>query len=347
MTVTVEVNVLYGRGNRSGGPEATHQLVHELRALGVPAFLVPVGRTRAAQRVADYDVYDAPERRHVPHAPGQVVVAPEVYLPELLAMRDVRRVCWWLSIDNSPVFRAERYAADVVAGLADRPRLREARAFVWLAHRELARWRPRLRDIDHVAQSHYAAEYLRRRLGVTAPLLTDYIPGAASGAASVERPDRDRLGVAYNPAKGHRLLRRVQLLTPDLHWLPISGLTPDGVRDRLGEATVYLDLGQHPGKDRMPREAALAGAVTVVARRGSGADDTDVALPADHKLELGRDLPQRAAALVRTILGDPATAFRRQDDYRAGIRGEHEVFRTEVAAFAAGLRATAPARGGS
>ena len=33
----------------------------------------------------------------------------------------------------------------------------------------------------------------------------------------------------------------------------------------------------------MPREAALAGAITLVSRRGSGANWQDVPLPWDHK----------------------------------------------------------------
>ena len=343
----MEVNVLYGRGVRSGGPEAVHQLVHELRALDVPAFVVPDRRTLDNDRVHDYAAYDAPERAQVPDQTDQVVVAPEVYLPELMALRRARRVCWWLSIDNSPVFRAERYVADVAAGLADRPRLREARAFVWLAHRELAGWRSGLKGIEHLAQSSYAARYLDRRLGVSAPLLSDYIPGAATTHVPPE-PNRERPpAIAFNPAKGVRLLGRVQrLMTADVRWLPIRGLSPMQVRDRLGEATIYLDLGPHPGKDRMPREAALAGAVSVVARRGSGDDDQDVAVPEHHKVSLGAHLAERAVAVVSAVLEDPVTAYAEQRGYRAGIQGEHEVFRTQVAGLVARLREPAPSGGG-
>lgn len=339
----MEVNVLYGRGIRSGGPEAVHQLVHELRAVGVDAFVVPDRRTVGNTRVADYAAYDAPERMVVPDEPSQVVVAPEVYLPELLALRRVRRVCWWLSIDNSPVFRAERYLADVTAGLADRPRAREARSLVWLARRELSGWRTRLRDIEHLTQSTYAAEYLGRRLGVETMPVSDYIPGAAT-AVLPERPASGPIPVvAFNPAKGVRLLRGVRRrIGRDIRWLPIEGLSPGGVRERLAEATAYLDLGPHPGKDRMPREAALAGAVSVVVRRGSGAYQSDVPTPPEHKVALDGDVVGNALEVVRAVLDEPDRAFARQREFRLGIQAQEGVFRAEVAALAARLQSRAP-----
>jgi hypothetical protein len=97
----------------------------------------------------------------------------------------------------------------------------------------------------------------------------------------------------------------------------------------------------------MPREAALAGAVTVVARRGSGDDDQDVAVPDHHKVSLGDHLAERAAAVVSAVLDDPVTAYVEQSGYRDGIQGQQEVFRTQVAGFVARLREPAPSSGGS
>jgi hypothetical protein len=132
-----------------------------------------------------------------------------------------------------------------------------------------------------------------------------------------------------------------------VRWLPIRGLSPTQVRERLGEATIYLDLGPHPGKDRMPREAALAGAVTVVARRGSGDNDQDVSLPDHHKVSLGGHLAERAVAAACAVLDDPVTAYAEQHGYRAGIQGEEEVFRRQVAGLVARLREPAPSGGDS
>ena len=69
----------------------------------------------------------------------------------------------------------------------------------------------------------------------------------------------------------------------------VVGMTRSEVVSTLQGCGIYLDLGHHPGKDRMPREAALSGALTVVARRGSGAFFADVPVPWEHKITPGRD----------------------------------------------------------
>jgi hypothetical protein len=61
-------------------------------------------------------------------------------------------------------------------------------------------------------------------------------------------------------------------------------LTPQDVRDLLRQAKVYIDWGPHPGMDRLPREAALAGCLVITNRQGSANFDTDVPIPTEYKV---------------------------------------------------------------
>jgi hypothetical protein len=340
------VSVLYPRGTRSGGPEALHQLVDALRSAGVSAHLVADRRSRRRDRVPDYDRYDAPETDRLVDEPGEVVIAPETYLPQLLRLRHARVHCWWLSIDNATWFRAERYTAAVRAGLADPVRLREVRAYGYLLQRTVTPWRRQAARIGHLTQSHYAREFLHQRLGVRSEMLGDYLPGADTALVPSHHTDAGSgPTVAFNRNKGARLAARVRAeLGAEVAWAPLSGLPPDAVRERLRQASVYLDLGPHPGKDRMPREAALEGCVTLVARRGSGAHDLDVPLPAEHKISAGADIVAAAVAAVRDVVADPRAAYAAQEGYRAGIRAERAQFVAQVERLASSLRA--PAAGG-
>lgn len=45
----------------------------------------------------------------------------------------------------------------------------------------------------------------------------------------------------------------------------------------------YIDFGPHPGMDRLPREAALAGCVVITNREGAANFDDDVPLPSEFK----------------------------------------------------------------
>src|SRR4029453_4725198 len=117
-----KIFVLYHRGLRTGGPEALHQLVDMLRELGQDAYLVPHPATAHNDRVEQYTVYNAPEAPEIVDAPGNVVVYPETYVYEMSKIKLARRMCWWLSIDNSLTFMAERMWYRNPAGVVEKAR---------------------------------------------------------------------------------------------------------------------------------------------------------------------------------------------------------------------------------
>ena len=51
----------------------------------------------------------------------------------------------------------------------------------------------------------------------------------------------------------------------------------------LKRSKVYIDFGPHPGMDRLPREAALAGCVVLTNREGAANFEEDVPLPSEFK----------------------------------------------------------------
>jgi len=42
---------------------------------------------------------------------------------------------------------------------------------------------------------------------------------------------------------------------------------------------LYVDFGKHPGKDRMPREAAVHGCCIITGRRGAAGNPFDIPIP--------------------------------------------------------------------
>ena len=53
----------------------------------------------------------------------------------------------------------------------------------------------------------------------------------------------------------------------------------------MKESKLYIDFGNHPGKDRMPREAAICGCCVITGRRGAAANDIDVLIPSKYKFQ--------------------------------------------------------------
>jgi hypothetical protein len=325
-----KIYVVYPRGLRTGGPEALHQLVDMLRELGEDAYLVPHPATAGTPRAEQFEVYNAPEAPAPVDAEGNVVVVPEVYVADLHAYKHATPICWWLSIDYSPTFVAGRTALRSTAGpwssLKETliPRLSAVKNHV--DPRSIKRSR-----IVHAVQSSYAWAFLFSHLNVVPSLLSDYTPSAEFVSAGGNGSRNQRL-VTFNPVKGGDIIREVmKVCDPSIEWRPIQGMTRTQVTATLGECGIYLDLGFHPGKDRMPREAALSGALTVVGRRGSGAFYSDVPIPWEHKITPGATEVSSAATLLPQLLAELPLEIAKQDSYRAVILSEKERFKREVA----------------
>jgi hypothetical protein len=291
----------------TGGPWALAQLASALRDAGHQASVTLPGES----------------------VPGgvDVVVAPEIALSALCAVRGPLRVLWWLSVDNAYWCRRRDQLYDLLG-----PRLLDrvdavARRRTYATLRE-----PAQRDILHAAQSEFARAHVREVLGTEPLMLTDYLTDLPALTAPVETGARERR-VAYNPAKGLPATSRViSELNGAVDFVPIKGLTHAGTVQLLRRSLVYLDLGSHPGRDRLPREAALAGCIVLAGLRGAAVNAIDMPIPDDYKLPVPwrRQDAGAAAARIRAVSADPAAHLPRMEHAVQEILRQESTFRREV-----------------
>jgi hypothetical protein len=325
------VYVIYPQGVQTGGPEACHQLVHAIRNLGEEAFLVPTPETSRAERVPAYEVYDCPVVATIPHGSKTVVVASEYHTHLLHRKCECRNAIWWLSVDNYRYFGHLRHAAmqERTGTYLVRNELRRARNF-FARKWQFRNWRRA--GYAHFCQSEYARSVVASEFGESVQMLTDYL-----GADVLRgRPNTDlRLSrVAYNPKKvsGQFIARVSNIMDESAEFVGLRDLKPQEVPKVLSSCAIYLDLGYHPGRDRMPREAAMCNAIVIVGMRGSAANDIDVPIPREFKVTDSEDA-HAAASLIQHIVSSPGAAFSAMTDYRAAIANQREEFFAEVSAL--------------
>lgn len=304
----------------TGGPEALHQLVDALRTLGHDAHIAYYPFEGSFECPEPYRHYAAPQG-HLTDELGDLVIVPETATYLLLGIRNADVAVWWLSVDN-------------YAGKVWRPEAVELLAQTWrlVTRRKLPIWR--MRGFCHFAQSQYAREFLSRSR-IVAPLLSDYL-----GAEHLERcgtllaGDSRRDIVAYNPRKGMDRTRRLREANPDITFVPIQEMTNREVGHLLATAKVYIDFGYHPGKDRLPREAAIAGCCVVTGRQGAANNAVDIPIPDEYKLCDATDAYIRTfTPLVQSIFADFPGHASRFAAYRQAIIAEPDIFRSQVSAI--------------
>ncbi|WP_157559641.1 hypothetical protein [Nocardioides sp. Soil777] len=275
-------------------------------------------------------MYDAPVRTNVPDTENSLVLTPENQIGLLKRFSFATTLIWWLSVDYSSRYFLERLRQRT--GALSRSHL--GHATIGTIRGKYFAFPQRYDSIIsrsiNLTQSKYAWSFLFLRKGIVASMLTDYTSEAILSLVS-STPERERAHrVAYAPRKGGRLVSELIRMRPDVEWVPIENMSKAQVIETLTASAVYIDLGHHPGKDRIPREAALCGAVVIVARRGSAAFSEDVPLPWAHKVPFGGDFVASANGTLEGVLTDVASARLDQQPFVRWIEGEKLRFDREV-----------------
>ena len=358
-------------GERTAGPEALTQFVDAMRRRGFEAYLVPMRNHRGRRNDPEYDIYDFEIADTVSKSDDHVLVIPEISPIE--SMRELRRTpverTWmgWFSVNNSPVPRARYYRPsesccstyppgfeppippvpadfELGHGVPDGPfaTVREAagrrgglsmrRALPVAVETASIRFADRLIDsgIRFFAQAFYSQGFVREVLGQPATIITDPIR-----VVDVVPEPRARNVVLFNKVKSWSLIQQVVPLLPEVEFRAIEGMSYQQVAQALSTATVYLELGHLPGRDRMPREAAHFGTPVVCLARGAGYCWQDVPLPVEQRVAFREGWPQEAALAVRRVLDDPAAAQAAQEPYRQWVAGERGRYEAAIDAWLA------------
>jgi hypothetical protein len=309
---------------RTGGPEACHQLGRALIDLGHDARMVYIrtatdipssGEVLAvpvteAPMPPEYAHYAVPMTWEILDQSDNAVVFPEIWPEIARAFRRATPVLWWQSIDNG---------------------LRAVERFGGFAAFETV-------SCVHLSQSYYAVAYLAQR-GILALPVFDYTSPDHAGALPERAPSENR--VLY-PARGRWFTNWLRRWAPDLEWQEISGFTPAQVNALFQTSKLYVDFGSHPGKDRMPREAATHGCCIITGQRGSAGNPFEVPIPARYKFRDSRLNIPRIARAIREVLSDYDQRVGAFSTYRQIIAGEQSEFLAQVARAFGGVVVASP-----
>src|SRR5687767_6015204 len=96
-------------------------------------------------------------------------------------------------------------------------------------------------------------------LGFSGVYLSDYLnPMYVHEAKTVDYSTKKNV-VLYNPKKGYSYTQKLMEACADLRWVPLDSLGLTQMIETMKTSKLYIDFGPHPGKDRLPREAAIMG----------------------------------------------------------------------------------------
>jgi glycosyltransferase involved in cell wall biosynthesis/predicted SAM-dependent methyltransferase len=293
----------------TGGVEALHQLAHKLNLSGFDSFLLY--KSSAFSEVLSggrppsgvYDGYKANEALDVEDSPDNILIVPEVWTKLLDKYKRIRKCIWWLSVDNNLRSPEGGYQS----------------------------WGDK--NVIHLFQSYYAAEYVRSH-GADGYYLSEYLN------KNYLTQSRDGLCrkniVLYNPAKGLQATQAIihALRQEQIEFIPLKGFNAQQLQYLYGISKVYIDFGSHPGMDRIPREAAIGGCCVIVGKNGAANNAMDIPIPGEYKID-GNDI-ELAAVKIKECVKDYETRSKDFEEYKYIVSKQEQKMEEDVlSAFSA------------
>ncbi len=307
---------------KTGGTELAHQLVFNLNNHNAKAYITYYDTGNCpfdinpefSEYVGEFKKLD-----EVVDSPENILIVPEIRLDILKSYNKLQKCIWWMSVDN--------YLKNdgIVGSLEYFGILRTIKKIITREVR--GKHNPIKKEHVHLYQSEYARRFLLKH-GVEAIRLSDYI-NVKFETESKENQQRENV-VLYNPKKGIKFTKKIMQAAPDLDWKPLINMTSQEVYECLSRSKVYIDFGEHPGKDRFPREAAICGCCVITGKKGAAKYYEDV--PIDEKYKWN-DSEKEIGNIIRTIkycLQNYEKASHDFDHYRKFIASERKIFEDDV-----------------
>jgi hypothetical protein len=316
-----KILVVCPAGAITGGPEALHQLVNHMRHLGLPAYIVYLPFDRDALPPLPYQHYVTTTHQYEDEE-GNLIIFPEVYPMLALKVKRAKAAIWWLSLEN---FLERRH--------------------VWPLHDKIRYWRKALKGhrpwggakdlkkLLHFSQTEHSTQYLRS-CGIEPIPLIDSINEGFLTDKYLDKITHKQNVILYNPTKGKKVTQALIEAYPQWQFVPLRGFNREQLSEKLYAAKLYIDFGHHPGRDRMPREAAMHGCCLITGILGSAGNAIDLPIPSEYKLDSSRaDFVQSFGLLATDVMNQFPKHWDAFSAYRQWLQDEPRIFRQQIADY--------------
>lgn len=182
------------------------------------------------------------------------------------------------------------------------------------------------KDIIHLVQSDYAEDFMEK-LGITNVYRNVDVLNRAF-YKDYEEDQRNNV-VLYNPAKATAFTEQLIRECGGIQFRPIRGLSRDQVIDLMRHSKLYIDFGNFPGRERIPREAVMCGCCIIIGNVGSGRYSGDFTIPTQYKYERNDAHTFAIRRMIGEVLADYDGHREDFDLFRDILRDDRELLKRQ------------------
>jgi hypothetical protein len=330
---STKIYVYCPAGAVTGGAELLHQLVDKLNRNQRNAFIVYYG-DKEHNVPSDYSSYMIEIDDEIEDVSDNIVIIYEGCYDFINKNVNIQKVLWWLSVDNFYICSAkylnsfDSFRWNVMFGLKFFP-FRFANLFIGNNYfkNTISLNKIRKMNVIHAYQSEYAHNFLIQHQFSDLFPLKDYVN--TDHFTQIDTSNREDI-VLYNPKKGLNFTKKLIALSPNIRWVPIQNMTRNELVALMRKSKVYVDFGYHPGKDRLPREAAMNGCCVITGLDGSAAFFEDVPIETIYKFDKKRVLKNKIVNQIEYLISNYSSSINDFEFYRRTILNEKNDFDRQV-----------------
>lgn len=319
----------------TGGVELAHQLVDYLRNRGLSSYIIYIDSSMNISKnqtvTKEYTKYNIQTSGTIEDESNNILVLPEIYFDKIYKYKKIEIGCWWMSVDN---YYSTACLADKFKFHKDiKDRLHIIKNMLLGNDKK---YKNSIKDLKvndyrivHFYQSHYA-QYHLYSLGFNRVLpLSDYINTEFEISTNVQKEDI----ILFNPSKGYPFTREIIKRMPYRKFIPLKGMNRKQLIEIMTKAKLYIDFGNFPGKDRLPRETVVSGCCIITGKLGASFYYEDMPIDESYKFETKRANIRAICEKIDYILNNYSRCVNDFDFYRKRIYKEKELFYNEIENF--------------
>jgi len=314
----------------TGGTELAHQLVDYLICNEKDASIVYFDNHNIVNEniPIEFKKYNVKTSTSVIDSYENIIVLPEVLFSNSKNFRQIQFIFWWMSVDNfftkAPfldyVFFFKPY--DIFKLIYTRIINKESLFKGYSLYK--------LKKISnnhlHVYQSMYANYFLIKKGFRDILPLSDYINSDFHDASAAKNIKENI--ILYNRSKGFRFTKKIIKNLPEFKFIPLINFSKSDLVNLFSKSKIYIDFGNHPGKDRMPREAIIHDCCVVVGKNGSANYFEDIPIPNSYKIRNNNH--QEIIKVIKNCINNYDVTINDFDFYKRSILQEKKIFHQEI-----------------
>ncbi|MGN8864743.1 hypothetical protein ACTNET_07665 [Lactobacillus amylovorus] len=320
---------------KTGGTELLHQLAFQLndKQKKIRAQVVYYGKESNVAPVEAFKKYVGNNWRkesEIKDNNEDIFVIPETGLSEFNKFKVGKKYIWWLSVDNfyNSGFNGYGRIMDMIKKLGI------YHSIGGIVKGRVKNYKNEIKKADfHLFQSYYAENFLKEN-GIPKnkrAYLSDYINDLYVQNSGKALEHSRKNVVLYNPKKGLRFTKKIINKSPTwIKWIPLINMSNTEVYENLISGKLYIDFGNHPGKDRFPREAAISGCCILTDKKGSAAYYKDIPILEKYKFEDKEENIDRIIKQIEFCLKNYSSTIDDFEGYREYIKQEKASFKKDV-----------------